>query len=123
MYNNIGSKIKGLVKLIVYGGILLLFIGGWILFFVLLDRRATEDIAFIGIIIAFIGPVICWLSGFFLYGFGELIDQTQQINNILALSNKESIANEKIAKLKEWREKDLITEEEYREKLSVLWSE
>mgnify|MGYP003310986086 CR=1 FL=1 len=120
MYNNIGRKIKGLAKIIAYGGIVLCIIGGLSAFFILSDEYYTEDIAFIGIIVAVVGSIMCWLSGFFVYGFGELVDQTQQINAKLSASKNDDVVKEKISKLKEWREKGLITENEFQEKLSSL---
>ena len=120
MYNNIGKKIKNLAKFIAYGGITLSIIGGFVLFFVLINDYHTEDMAFIGLMVAVIGSILCWISGFFVYGFGELVDQSQAINKKLSISKKDSEVKEKIAKLKEWREKDLITEEEFKEKLALL---
>lgn len=120
MYSNIGKKIKGLAKIIAIGGITVSVIGGIILFVYLLDSWHTEDYAFVGLIVAVVGSVICWLSGFFVYGYGELIDQTHQINNKLSEGNDNAEVREKIAKLKEWRAKNLISEEEYRTKMESL---
>ena len=120
MYNNIGKKIKGLAKFIVWIGIASCIISGIVIFLSLSDSRYTEDYAFVGIIIAVVGSLICWISGFFAYGFGELVDQTQEINAKLSVSKNDSETKEKIAKLKEWREKGLITEEEFKEKLALM---
>ena len=120
MYNNIGKKIKGLTKLIVGIGISGSIIGGIVTFLSLNDSYYTEDYAFVGIIIAIVGSLTCWISGFFVYGFGELVDQAQEINAKLSVSKNDSETKEKIAKLKEWREKGLITEEEYKEKLALM---
>ncbi|MBQ2760207.1 MAG: hypothetical protein IJE93_10605 [Clostridia bacterium] len=120
MYNNIGKKIKGLAKIVVYAGISVCVIGGIATIFILSDNYYTKDFAFIGLIIALVGSLLCWLSGFFIYGFGELVDQTQEINIKLTLSENKSDTKEKLEKLKEWREKGLITEKELMEKLSSL---
>lgn len=120
MYNNIGNKIKVLAKFIAFIGIAASLIGGIVLALVLLDGYFTEDMAFIGIIVAIVGPLLSWLSGFFIYGFGELVDQTQQINIKLLSNGNDAALKQKIAKLREWRQKNLITEEEFHEKLNLL---
>lgn len=120
MYNHIGKKIKNLTKFIVGGGILFSVIGGIVLYIYLYNGRYTQDYAFVGLIVAVVGSLICWLSGFFIYGYGELIDQAQQINTVVSAGNQNAETREKIKKLKEWLEKGLITEEEYRQKMNTL---
>ncbi len=88
MYNNIGKKIKNLTKFIVGCGALLTFIGGIVLWGNLYASYYTVDYAFVGLIIAVGGPIIFWISGFFIYGYGELIDQTQQIKTILSAGSE-----------------------------------
>ena len=66
MYEKIGEKIKGLaiatfiVEVIasVIIGIVFLADGEWM-----------------GILILFCGPIVAWVSSWFLYGFGEIIDK------------------------------------------------
>ena len=120
MYNNIGKKIKGLAKVIAYGGIFICSLGGIAAFLAMSSDWQTEDIAFIGLVIAVIGSLVCWISGFFTYGFGELVDQTMEINNKLAVGRKSDNVKDKINKLKEWKTKGLITEEEFNEKIALL---
>lgn len=120
MYNNIGKKIKGLAKIIGVGGIFLCSLVGIAMFLAMSSDWQTEDMAFIGLVIAVVGSLLCWLSGFFTYGFGELIDQTMDINKKLSAAKNNHSTKEKINKLKEWREKALITEEEFNEKLASL---
>lgn len=118
MYNNIGTKIKWLAKIIAWSGIIVSTIIGLMIFFIF--KEQMENFAFIGFIIIIAGSLIFWISGFFVYGFGELIDQTQQITEKLYVSQNDYNINEKIAKLNEWRARGLITEQEYQEKLATL---
>ena len=99
MYNNIGKKIKNLTKFIVGGGILLFIVGGIGLYAYLYDSYYTQDYAFVGIIVAIIGSLLTWIGGFFIYGYGELIDQTQQINAVVSAGSEDTETREKIKKL------------------------
>lgn len=75
--------------------------GGVILRVILNDSNANGGSVSGGfsasfLIVVAVGIVICWLSGFLLYGFGELIDQTQEINAKLSFVKNNS-------DVKEWR--------------------
>ncbi len=92
MYNNIGKKIKGLAKVIAYGGIFLSCLVGIALTLgILADDNINGGTFIIGIAIALVGSFIFWLSGFFMYGFGELVDQTTEINQKLETREIENI--------------------------------
>lgn len=78
MFDNIGCKIKSLVKTVFAIEIILFVVIG-----ILLSRTP------IGIIIAMIGIFIAWISSFALYGYGELIETSQL----------QSMQNEKILSL------------------------
>ena len=70
MYENIGGKIKGLA-IVVFAimAILSLVAGGFMLF--------RDNGGFlIGILTAGIGILLSWIGTFFLYGFGQLIENT-----------------------------------------------
>lgn len=83
MYNNIGGKIKKLVKIITIGGFIIFGLAGLILAF------TTSFIG--GILIAVIPCLILWISSFVLYGFGELIDNSVKISQSLKnLENKKT---------------------------------
>ena len=68
MFNNIGSKIRGLA----IGGFVIGALVSVIFGIVLLSIDATIT----GLIYLFIGPVVSWLSSLLLYGLGQLIDDT-----------------------------------------------
>ena len=72
MYENIGKKIKSLASFISYGGVFFSIAVG-LFAFVIMEN-------FLAIIVSVLFAVIFWFSGIFAYGFGELIEQTTQIN-------------------------------------------
>lgn len=120
MYENIGKKIKFFAGVFGYGGAIISFISGIIWTANLADSSYTDDYAFVGIVVGIVAAFLCWIGQFILYGFGELIDQTTQINRKMTFSAAENDVSEKVAKLKEWRTKGLITEAEYIEKINSL---
>lgn len=110
MYDNIGGKIKGLAKVICVIGIIVSVIAGLNVF---ADNEQDE---FLGVLYFIIGPLLSWVGSFFLYGFGELIEKTsnieQKTSNIeqIVLS-KECLNSEYI--LEKFYKGGIITEEEY----------
>ena len=70
MYDNIGSKIKGLSVTVAVVTAIACIITGIVL-------MCSGDALFIsGLLIAVIGSFSAWISSWLLYGFGELIEQT-----------------------------------------------
>lgn len=70
MYDNIGSKIKTLAQVVFIIMAVISIISGIIIIF-------SDDGAFIiGILTAGIGVLLSWIGTFFLYGFGQLIENT-----------------------------------------------
>ena len=80
MYENIGKKIKTLATVISVILIIGSVIGG---IAVLVECEGDGDGAVIGWLVMLLGPLFAWLSGFMLYGFGELVDKTCDIERIL----------------------------------------
>ena len=69
-FENIGGKIKTLaVVLTILGVVASIMICVFLLF-----RNFL-----IGILIAIIGSLVSWISSFFMYGFGELIEKTTEV--------------------------------------------
>ncbi len=66
MYDNIGKKIKMLTRIATIISIVAVIIVGLIL---------VEDNPALGLVLIFLCPVVCWVSSFFMYGFGELVDK------------------------------------------------
>ena len=68
MFNNIGGKIKGLAAFICWLGIIGSVLGG-----VGLMMIGDELFIIIGIVVAAIGSLFSWIGSFVLYGYGQLI--------------------------------------------------
>ncbi len=93
MFNNVGSKIKTLAKVLCWVGIILSVVSGIII------MVAGNNIPFnynygynsyrnsgfsgstfvIGLIVIVVGSLCSWLSSLFTYGFGQLIENTDNI--------------------------------------------
>ena len=71
MFKNIGGKIKTLSVVVTWVGIVAAIIIGIALI--------TFEVVLIGIIVIFAGCIISWISSFVLYGFGELICNSDKI--------------------------------------------
>ncbi len=75
LFDNIGSKIKGVAKAIAWINIILSVIAGIILFFVaFVDFKTLWYFIFLSPVVIVIGCFMAWLSVITLYGFGELIE-------------------------------------------------
>jgi hypothetical protein len=71
MYSNIGKKIMTLATII--ATVTMALSCGFGIYLLVEGATAT------GILIMVFGPIVCWISGFFLYGFGRLIDNSDYI--------------------------------------------
>ena len=71
MYANIGKKIMTLAVVIAIITMIATFGFG---VYLLTDERIAE-----GALTMVFGPIACWIAGFFLYGFGRLIDNSDYI--------------------------------------------
>ena len=98
MYNNIGGKIKGLA----FGTFLFEAIGSFITGIVLttiglLDGDTTLLLS--GFLTLLLGPVVAWVSSWLLYGFGQLISNTDDIVYMMR-SNGDIVETKKTIKTK-----------------------
>lgn len=100
MYDNIGGKIKGWAKWVCIIGSIIMAISGIVFM--------TQDI-FAGMLLLILGPVLWWINSWLLYGFGELIEKTSNIEQIVL--SKECLNSEYI--LEKFYKGGIITEEEY----------
>lgn len=119
MFDNIGSKIKMLAKVICWVGIIMSCLSGLI---ILING---DDGAGVGLVIMIVGSLTSWVCSFFAYGFGELIDKTTEVaanTKKMAMNppTQPSTTEDKLATLEKWRAQGLITEEEYLVKKSQL---
>ena len=83
MYNNIGSKIKTLAKVL---GLLLLVVGVIAGIYLLADGRSRND-SLGGILLA--SGVLGYICSWPLYGFGELVENIQKLTDLQIKNNKE----------------------------------
>ncbi len=124
MFDNVGSKIKGLASFFCWGGIIASIIGGIILI------GLDENLVFAGFAVIVIGSLLSWVSSFVLYGFGELVANSAIIAGKRAddsVQNADAVVpmdeNEKIAFINHLKTKGLLSEDEYNRKLAEIESE
>lgn len=92
MFSNIGKKIKTLATVIVWIGI--------ICSVVIAFAVSVETTFVIGILYFIIGCLFSWISNFFVYAFGEIVDNCEQQTAILnQLRDKQDKMNENLAQL------------------------
>ncbi len=117
MFNNIGGKIKLLAKITFISGSILSFIT-----FIALLSIEAEILWPFAILSLFFGPVLFWIDSWFVYGFGEVIENTANVSNesrnifsvLNSMSSKNKIPQDKrLEKLNGLLQKGLISEEEY----------
>lgn len=87
MYNKIGRKIMGIVKVLTVLGIIVSIIFGILIPFIF-----GGDFIFIilGLCIAGIGSLISYVNGLALYAFGELVDNVNDIHSKVCGSSNSS---------------------------------
>ncbi|MBE6584134.1 MAG: hypothetical protein E7649_04000 [Ruminococcaceae bacterium] len=117
MYDNIGKKIKSLAKALFIIFIVIGVIGGIVL--------VSYDLILLGIFTMIILPLTAWISSWFLYGFGEIIDKLTDIEHnthvstATARTERKNI-DDKIKKLENLRTQSLITDDEYQVAISKI---
>ncbi len=84
MFNNIGDKIKIVAVIISTLGIIFSVIAGLVFL-------TTSTL--IGILIILLGSLLSWVSTFLLYGFGQLIENSDIIRQHLLKSAPPSLPN------------------------------
>lgn len=74
MFSNIGGKIKNLAVVITWIGIITSVIFG-----IMMMATGYGEMVFIGFLVALVGSLLSWIGSFLLYGFGQLIENTDAI--------------------------------------------
>jgi hypothetical protein len=126
MYTNIGGKIKILAKVTAWVGIIGSIITGLVMIFIGASSYGQGSLVGIGFIIMLAGSLSSCVSTWFVYGFGELIDNTSAIaantsDHSASFSLKAQTQNEaKLKALDDWKSRGMITEEEYLFKRNVI---
>ena len=124
MFDNIGGKIKALAKVVCWIGIIVSCIVGFVM---LINSNA------VGLLIAGVGSLSSWIGSFVLYGFGQLIENSDRLAAHLCpyeeneMDRRESEEQTKAHKKEEefklilkQREEGLISEEEFNERVNEL---
>ena len=70
MYDNIGGKIKGLAKVSFILAAIAEVITGIAL------MATSEYLVGYGLLVMVVGPIVAWISSWLLYGFGQLIENS-----------------------------------------------
>ena len=76
MYDHIGKKIKTMAKTLASIGIVVSFILG-------AAAASTRDNYTTGLLIALLGGLGSWIGNFLLYGYGQLIDNSDRMVELL----------------------------------------
>ncbi len=95
MFNNIGKKIKTLAKILCWVGIVCSVLTGIAIIvsggnatlavnngyspLTMESSYTTVPSAVIGIVVIILGSLAAWIGSFFAYGFGQLIENSDQI--------------------------------------------
>lgn len=86
MFNNIGGKIKSFATILTVIGIALSVIIGFVIMF----GYPSIETFLIGLVVIAIGSLMSWLSSFLLYGFGQLIENSDIIAKNFRTTNNTS---------------------------------
>jgi len=73
-----------------------------------LDGNSDAYRRVLGLILAIVGPILCWISGFIVYGFGELVDRVCSMEQML---EELMLQNEKSPQTRVWEEEDEFADE------------
>ena len=86
MFNNIGRKIKALAKVLCWIGIIASILGG--IGMIAAGSSYTYSFGYgyssgpsvlVGVLTIIFGSLFSWIGSFFAYGFGQLIEDTEEI--------------------------------------------
>ena len=81
MFKNIGAKIKKIAEIYTILGIVVSVIWG-------ITTMAISGIG--GLLVIVIGCLASWIGSFLLYGFGQLVENSDKLVKALSEKNKES---------------------------------
>lgn len=82
MFDNIGEKIKGLATAICWIGIIASVLVGFCIIILGGVYFYAGLHVFIGLVVLVIGPLLSWVCSFFMYGFGQLIENSDALVNL-----------------------------------------
>ena len=73
MFNDISAKIKAPAQVLIWLGILASFVWGTVIL------ASTES--YTGVVVMVVGSILSWILSFCMYGFGQLIENTEVLIN------------------------------------------
>ena len=84
MYDNVGRSIKTLAKVIAFLGVAMCVIGAIIIMAPAgninsFSNELANSLVISGLLIGVLGSLLCIILSFFMYGFGQIIESTQNI--------------------------------------------
>ena len=100
MFDNIGGKIKTLAKVVCWIGIIACIITGIVL------MATNDDLVLAGILTAVVGSLLSWVGSFILYGFGQLVENSDIIAEQSARNNEKT--RKKVQQHEEQQRRDKI---------------
>ena len=74
MWDNIGSKLQKLAKVICWIGIIFSVIGGIVMI--------TQRQAILGIVYIILGPLLSWIGSWTMYGLGLVVESVENKGSI-----------------------------------------
>ena len=72
-YDNIGGKIKGLAKVAFIVEAIAAVLSGLVMF------AEDDDMFLIALLVAIVGPIVAWVGSWLLYGFGQLVENSDTL--------------------------------------------
>ena len=96
-YENIGDKIKGLAQMVFVVEAIAAVITGIAL------MATDEDLILYGLLVLIVGPIIAWVSSWLLYGFGQLVENS---DIIAAEYNRKNEKHEKVVEKNKERKQE-----------------
>ena len=84
MFTNIGNKIKKLAKIVCWVGIILSILASISMFIAAASGQVDPITAVTtGIVAVVVGVLVSWIGCFLLYGFGELVDNSTKMREMM----------------------------------------
>lgn len=76
MFENVGGKIKTLVKVVFFLEAIVFIVGG----IIIASSYHRDEMIWTGVGVAVVGPLVAWISSLALYAFGELVESNLRIS-------------------------------------------
>lgn len=117
MFKNIGGKIKTLASVITCAFIILSIVSGVLIM--------VNDLVLVGILVMLVGFLLSWVSSFILYGYGQMIENSDKLVAIERMKLEGELAKldtkaDKADELAKWNKAGFLTDEEFDKKIDEL---